>query len=390
MPFDVEFTTSALDFGTQMENVVRGIDGHSPKIEADGYWYAWDDTDGVYYNTLVRANGERGEDGKSAYQNAVEAGYTGTEEEFGEMMKTLPVYSERAESSASAASSSATAAAESASNSATIYGNVQTIEQAVIQLSVQVHDYAADAAQAKTAAETAMSNAQQSKINAAASEANALAYKNDAEASARAISTVIGDARDYANRAESAAETAENHADNANSYATAAATSATKAVNNATSASNAATRAQNAQGIAETAMSSALTSENKAKKSETNAATSASAAESAAEIARTYQSAVSVERVENGVKVSFQSALGNTEAIVNDGAKGDAGILTLAKAEYEAHKAEYDASDFILAIDDDCTVMSSDISYGSGTVKAALDDLYSRLNGIVDGDGVSY
>ena len=73
--------------------------------------------------------GQKGDDGKSAYEGAVEAGYSGTESEFYTMLGTIETYATSASTSAqtattkaSAASSSATAAANSATaaaNSAT-------------------------------------------------------------------------------------------------------------------------------------------------------------------------------------------------------------------------------------------------------------------------------
>ena len=54
--------------------------GKSPQIGENGNWFIWD-TDG-YVDSGERAVAEDGNDGKSAYQQAVDGGYTGTQEEF--------------------------------------------------------------------------------------------------------------------------------------------------------------------------------------------------------------------------------------------------------------------------------------------------------------------
>ncbi len=53
--------------------------GHVPTIGENGNWWIWDIDTGAYVDTGLPAQGE---DGKTAYESAVEGGYVGTEEEF--------------------------------------------------------------------------------------------------------------------------------------------------------------------------------------------------------------------------------------------------------------------------------------------------------------------
>lgn len=58
---------------------LTGTDGITPHIGGNGNWYLGPTDTGV---KAVGTDGEPGADGKSAYQYAVDGGYTGTEEEF--------------------------------------------------------------------------------------------------------------------------------------------------------------------------------------------------------------------------------------------------------------------------------------------------------------------
>ena len=51
-----------------------------------GTWWVWDADSGAYKDTGVSAAGEKGDEGKSAYQYAQDGGYTGTEAEFTEKL----------------------------------------------------------------------------------------------------------------------------------------------------------------------------------------------------------------------------------------------------------------------------------------------------------------
>lgn len=179
-------------------------------------------------NGAKLVQGPKGDDGASAYEQAVEGGYTGTEEEFKESLATI-------DTKAAAASA------------------------------------AADAAEAaQDAAETAQAAAELAKTAAAQSETNARNSAGGAQQSAEAAGTAK-------TAAEKAAEEAEGSATVASGSATAAASSATNAANSATTAAeeadDAADSADAASGAATAAAGSASTA--------SSAATTAAAARDA-------------------------------------------------------------------------------------------------------------
>ena len=155
----------------------------------------------------------------SAYAYAVSQGYTGTEEEFAELMASYATVAQNAAASASAAAQSATAAAGSASSAS---GSAETA-------TTKASEAASSASTASGAASTATTKASE----AATSATNA---GNSATAAA-------GSATD-ANTAKTAAQTAKTGAETAQ---TAAAGSATAA---AGSASTANTEALKSEGYA--------------------------------------------------------------------------------------------------------------------------------------------
>lgn len=179
-------------------------------------------------NGAKLVQGPKGDDGASAYEQAVEGGYTGTEEEFKESLATI-------DTKATAAST------------------------------------AADAAEAaQDAAETAQAAAELAKTAAVQSETNARNSAGGAQQSAEAAGTAK-------TAAEKAAEEAEGSATAASGSATAAASSATNAANSATTAAeeadDAADSADAASGAATAAAGSASTA--------SSAATTATAARDA-------------------------------------------------------------------------------------------------------------
>ena len=157
----------------------------------------------------------------TAYAYAVSKGYTGTEEEFAELMADYADVGQRAEAAATAAAASATAASGSAS----------------------------DSAASATAAEGFAGNASTAAGNAAQSA-------TQASQSATAASGSATSAAGSATAAAGSATTAGNKATAAAGSATAAAGSATTAGASATAAQAAQTAAQTAQGKAEDAAES--------------------------------------------------------------------------------------------------------------------------------------
>lgn len=82
----------------------------------DTYTMTFSDGSTFTYNVT---NGADGEDGKTAYESAVDGGYTGTEAEFNAELADLPSYATNAAQSASNASASASAASGSATSAST-------------------------------------------------------------------------------------------------------------------------------------------------------------------------------------------------------------------------------------------------------------------------------
>lgn len=179
--------------------------------------------------------------GKTAYQSAVEGGYSGTEAEFEDDLAHFGQWKTDAETAATNAATSATNAANSAS-----------------------------------AASTSASNAATSETNAATSETNAAASETAASGSA----TAAANSATAAAGSASAAATSETNAANS---ATAAASSETNAAASETAASGSATAAANSATAAAGSASAAASSETNAAASETAASGSAGDAEAWAE-----------------------------------------------------------------------------------------------------------
>lgn len=158
----------------------------------------------------------------TAYGYAKSKGYTGTEEEFAELMADYAAVGQRAEQAATAAAASATAAEGSAS----------------------------DSAASATAAEGFAGNASTAAGNASQAAQNASQSASAASGSATA-------AGQSATAAAGSATTAGNKATEAAGSATAAAGSATAAGASATAAQTAQTAAETAQTAAETAQGAA-------------------------------------------------------------------------------------------------------------------------------------
>lgn len=156
----------------------------------------------------------------TAYGYAKSKGYTGTEEQFAELMASYADVAEDAAQSASEAAQSATAAAASATNAASsASGATQSAQSASAS--------ATSASQSATAATSAVSTAQ---------------------TAAQTATTKASEASQSATNAASSATTANSAADDATAAKTAAETAKTTAQQSATSA---ATSAQTAQDVLE-------------------------------------------------------------------------------------------------------------------------------------------
>ena len=158
----------------------------------------------------------------TAYAYAKAKGYTGTEEEFAELMADYATVGREAAESASQAAQSATAAAGSATSAQTAKTDAET---------------------ARTGAETASTAAQTAQTAAEAAQGKAETAQGKAESAQQA--------------AEASKTQAEGSASAAATYATDAGNSATAAAGSATEAQTAKTGAETAQAAAETAKTGA-------------------------------------------------------------------------------------------------------------------------------------
>lgn len=148
-----------------------------------------------------------GKDGKSAYQQAVEGGYQGTEEEFKQAL-----------------ASDITIVANNVTNINAVGNNIENVNTAVDNMAaiIAAPTAATQAAASASQADTSATNAQTSETNAATSASNAAASASNASASATIATT-------KASEATSSATSASASANSASESATSASTSATNA-----------------------------------------------------------------------------------------------------------------------------------------------------------------
>lgn len=173
-------------------------------------------------NGAKLVQGPKGDDGASAYEQAVEGGYTGTEEEFKESLATIDTKA--------AAASAAADAAEAAQDAA-------ETAQAAAKLAKTA------AAQSETNARNSAGGAQQSAEAAGTAKTAAEKAAKEAEGSATAASGSATAAASSATNAANSATTAAEEADDAADSADAASGAATAAAGSASTASSAATTA---------------------------------------------------------------------------------------------------------------------------------------------------
>lgn len=163
--------------------------------------------------------GPKGDPGDSAYDQAVQGGYTGTEEEFEAFLASLPQQAAQAAQSAAAAAQSEENAAQSEENAAQSEENAAQSAQDAAGSAQSAEDSlkVAEAA-AKIAAGSAL-NAGTSAQNAAASAAAADSSRQSAEESAESASDSKNSAASYASSAEESAAAAALSAENADKSA---------------------------------------------------------------------------------------------------------------------------------------------------------------------------
>lgn len=238
------------------QQFIRGEDGFDPAVTIE------DIEHGHRVTITDREHPVEGQsfdvmDGASAYEQAVDGDYEGTEEEFNADLASFKAKAQAATNAAAAAAQSAQNAADSATTATT---------------------KAQEAADSAAAALTRMNSANSSAQAAANSATDAAASKTAAADSARAAkeSEVVSN---Y-NRVE-----AERSATAASRSASSASTAATTAQGHATNAASSATAAGNAQTAAETAQGKAEDAQAAAEQAKSDAETAAqSVSQSAAQI----------------------------------------------------------------------------------------------------------
>jgi len=282
----------------------------------------------VEYILSLSRTGGQGAQGYSAYEIAVQNGYTGTAQQFSDELTSITLKRDQAAASATAAANSATASsvsagassasANAASASATTATNQATASATSATNSAasaaQSSTYADNAEDSATDAQLSAANASDSEVAAAGYEASALASKNSAQASATT-------ATNQANIATTQATSATNSA-------SAAATSATNAANSAfdADASEAAALASATTATAQAVISTAQAgiSTTKASESSANAASAASSATTA-----TTQAGISTTKANeasaSATTATNQATISTTQAGI---ATTQAGIAT--------------------------------------------------------------
>lgn len=149
----------------------------------------------------------------SAYAYAVEKGYTGTEEEYAELMASYATVAEQASQSAQTATEKAqqaSASATSASQSASTASASATSAQASAQTATAK---ASEAQQSATTATTKAQEASQSASESSQSASTAVQAKQDAQTAKTASETAQASAESARDDAETARDTAQQYAE---------------------------------------------------------------------------------------------------------------------------------------------------------------------------------
>lgn len=207
--------TKILPAGSSPQVVYRIGDG---TIHPDGF----DNIDGnkyldFYISTgATGATGIQGEDGESAYTQAVNGGYTGTQAEFYELLTNV---------------TDNAILAEQYKDEALGYRN-------------EAEGFKDDASLSASNASTSATQSATSASNASTSETNASSSATSASTSASTATTKASEASTSATSAQGSASSAQTSADNALASANNAETSATNSANSATASANSATEAE--------------------------------------------------------------------------------------------------------------------------------------------------
>ena len=217
--------------------------------------------------TLVRV--DDGEGGKSAYEAAVEAGYTGTEEQFNLDLVEVPnkasitqvtMIQERVNSVEGIVDTLETNVGDLGTRITTIQGKVEQAEQDIAEITISAEQARTDAqaanqsaTEAKTAATEAKTSAQQAIADAATAQTAAETAQTAAETAQSSANTALTKAEQAITDAQTANEAAQQAKESAASAKTDAETAKSSAQSAIESAAGAAFAAQTAQDAAEAA-----------------------------------------------------------------------------------------------------------------------------------------
>lgn len=217
--------------------------------------------------TLVRV--DDGEGGKSAYEAAVEAGYTGTEEQFNNdlvevstkaSITQVNMIQERVNSVEGIVDTLETNVDNLGTRITTIQGKVEQAEQDIAEITILADQARTDAqtanqsaTEAKTAATEAKTSATEAKTSAQQAIADAATAQSAAETAQSSANTALTKAEQAITDAQTANEAAQSAKESAESAKTDAQTAKSSAQSAIESAAGAALAAQTAQDAAQAA-----------------------------------------------------------------------------------------------------------------------------------------
>lgn len=210
--------------------------------------------------TLVRV--DDGEGGKSAYEAAVEAGYTGTEEQFNLDLVEVPnkasitqvnTIQERVNSVEGIVDTLETNVGDLGTRITTIQGKVEQAEQDIAEITILADQAKTDAQTANQSATEAKTAATEAKTSAQQAIADAATAQTAAETAQSSANTALTKAEQAITDAQSANEAAQSAKQSAESAKTDAETAKSSAQSAIESAAGAAFAAQTAQDAAEAA-----------------------------------------------------------------------------------------------------------------------------------------
>ena len=210
--------------------------------------------------TLVRVDDGKG--GKSAYEAAVEAGYTGTEEQFNSDLVEVPnkasitqvtMIQERVNSVEGIVDTLETNVGDLGTRITTIQGKVEQAEQDIAEITISAEQARADAQAANQSATEAKTSASEAKTSAQQAIADAATAQTAAETAQSSANTALTKAEQAITDAQSANDAAQQAKESAASAKTDAETAKSSAQSAIESAAGAAFAAQTAQDAAEAA-----------------------------------------------------------------------------------------------------------------------------------------